>query len=736
MNFDTIIIGAGLGGLTAGATLARQEKKVLVLEQHYIPGGCATTFKRKDYIMEVGLHEMDGLHDLDTKKQIFELLDVFKNVDLVQVPELFRLKSPHLDFTFPHGQKEATQALVEQYPADEKGIQAFMNLIEGVLKEIPKIPSGIQAQLLYPLFPLLFPNIVQASKHTVGSWLDKNIQNEVLKIILQGNLTYYHDDPYGLSMTFFAAAQGGYIGGGGYFIKGGSQQLSNYLASEIERNGGTVLLGKKVNRILVKNNKVIGVAYQDAYNTNLHEQEVFAQNVVGNASPTLIKDMLPESQKSKLGTKIDHLTPSCSLISLYLGFNTDLKKLGLKHYSTFVYDEEIKSLKDIQPNYKGSWEKKTFVFVDYSQIDANLAPKGKSVGAICTTDYLSNWENLSPEAYKKEKERVAQVFIQRLEATYPGISQHLEHYEVGTAKTIQRYTWNHRGTPYGYEQSKKQSGLGRLQSKSGIPNLYFASAWSMPGGGFTGAIIGGFLTATEIQKKYKSNLSQATRIEDARKVKLVAKKEVAENTLELTFEKPKGYAYQAGQYAVLRLENPKFKELDMPFRSLSMVSHPEESTLRFAMRKSESSFKKSCDAMPIGEAATIFGPMGNFGIQRKEQGIVFIIAGIGITPIIPLLKELQQENFAQPVYLFYCNKSEEQAAYHQELQNIELPHFQYHPVFTHSQGRINSHTFEVLGAMKNYDYYLVGTSPFLKAMQGILEEKQVPSSQVIVDDFG
>jgi all-trans-retinol 13,14-reductase len=60
-NFDTIIIGGGLGGLTAGATLAKFGKKVLLLEQHYIPGGCATTFKRRDYVMEVGLHELDGL---------------------------------------------------------------------------------------------------------------------------------------------------------------------------------------------------------------------------------------------------------------------------------------------------------------------------------------------------------------------------------------------------------------------------------------------------------------------------------------------------------------------------------------------------------------------------------------------------------------------------------------------------------------------------------------------------
>ncbi|MFN8922714.1 MAG: FAD-dependent oxidoreductase, partial [Sphingobacteriia bacterium] len=60
MDFDAIVIGGGLGGLTAGATLSKLGKKVLLLEQHYIPGGGATTFKRRDYLMEVALHEIDG----------------------------------------------------------------------------------------------------------------------------------------------------------------------------------------------------------------------------------------------------------------------------------------------------------------------------------------------------------------------------------------------------------------------------------------------------------------------------------------------------------------------------------------------------------------------------------------------------------------------------------------------------------------------------------------------------
>ena len=78
MKYDIIIIGAGLGGLTAGAKLAREGKKVLLIEQHNKPGGCATTFKRGDFTLEVGLHEMDGPSPGDMKSRIFNELDVFR----------------------------------------------------------------------------------------------------------------------------------------------------------------------------------------------------------------------------------------------------------------------------------------------------------------------------------------------------------------------------------------------------------------------------------------------------------------------------------------------------------------------------------------------------------------------------------------------------------------------------------------------------------------------------------
>jgi all-trans-retinol 13,14-reductase len=230
--------------------------------------------------------------------------------------------------------------------------------------------------------PILFPNIVESSGISVGDWLDKHIKNEKLKIILTTNILYYSDDPYNTSMMYFAVAQGGYIGGGGHFIKGGSQKLSDYLAQTIEQAGGQVLLGK-----IVDNGFAVGVKYRDAFNRKTENASIYADTIIVNAAIPNVLKMLPIKYQQKVGEKIRNLEESCSLISIYMGFTVDLKKFGVKHYSSFFQGEDIQNLRDLKNNYQGDWRHKSFVFVDYSQVDSDLCPKGKSVGVICAADY-------------------------------------------------------------------------------------------------------------------------------------------------------------------------------------------------------------------------------------------------------------------------------------------------------------------------------------------------------------
>ena len=500
-RYDAIIVGSGLGGLTAGAKLAKEGKKILLIEQHNIPGGCATTFKRKDYIMEVGLHEMDGLDEKDPKKEIFEELGVFDSIDFIKIPEFYRVANQRMDIVIPDSRKEATKVLTEKFPQEKKGIKKFFKTIHAIQKEIHRLPlERWKVALLFPIFPLLYPNLVFNTFKTLGDFLDSIIKNEGLKLILSANLAYYHDDPYSMSLIYFSAAQASYYNGGGHFIKGGSQKLSDYLAKFIKNNGGEVLLNNLVIKIITKEKKAIGVEYK---NTSMKEADIkkaFAKVIVANAAIPNVASMLPKEERLLLDKKIKKLEKACSLISIYIGFKKEVKEMGNMHYSTIVVDDGVKKLSDVPKNFGGDFSKRGFIFVDYSQIDSNLAPAGKSFGAICTVDYLSAWEKLSKEEYKKKKDEVAQIFFKRLEKLIPGITKEIEHYEVGTPKTIQRYTLNPEGVVYGFAQIPKQAGIFRLPNKSPVKNLYFASAWTNPGGGFTGAILSGWFCANELNR--------------------------------------------------------------------------------------------------------------------------------------------------------------------------------------------------------------------------------------------
>lgn len=479
MKYDIIIIGAGLGGLTAGAKLAKHGKTVLLIEQHFKPGGCATIFKRKDFIFEVGLHEMDGLDKRDMKTKIFSDLGVFDKVEFLKVPEFYHFINDRYKITIPHEPERAIEVLIENFPEEKTGIDAYFDQILNARKKAKESEGK--------------------AEKSVGEFLDSIIDNEDLKLVLLGNLGYFHDDPYSLSLYYYSVAQGSYYSGGGNFIKGGSQKLSNYLADFISENGGKVILKHLVTEIITENNKAVGVKYKAIKKNESEEITAFADEIIANAAiPNVANMLLPKVYGEKLQQKIHKLEKAASLLTIYFGFKKPVKDIGNRYYSTFIYDDSVKTQADIKTNNKGDFNKRSFTFVDYSQVDSALTTKDKSVGVVCCIDYFGDWDKLGKEEYKAKKEEVAEIYIEKLEKLIPGIKDQIEYYEVGTPKTVARYTLNPEGAVYGFAQTLERVKYDKIQS---IDNLHFASAWTKIGGGFSGAIFSGHLCAMDILRK-------------------------------------------------------------------------------------------------------------------------------------------------------------------------------------------------------------------------------------------
>ena len=479
MNYDIIIIGAGLGGLTAGAKLAKQGKKILLIEQHDRPGGCATTFTRKGFTFEVGLHEMDGPGPRDLKVKIFRDLGLSEKVTLLDVPEFYRFVNNRYDVVVSHNPEEAQTKLSKLFPGDEEGIKTYFYYLLNARK-------------------ILAEGNLDAGK-SLGEFLDEHIHNDDLKLILLGNLGYFHDDPYSISLIYYMIAQGSYYGGKASFVKGGSQKLSNALVSVIEENGGIVILNHLITEIIFDNDRPAGVRYENTAGKTKEVFTAYAGEIVVNASvPALATKLLPLSHGKELSEKIEGLKIGASLLTVYFGFRKSLKKIGNTHYSTFIFDPTIKTQKDILPNNHAGFETRGFTLVDYSQIDSDLAPTGKGVGAVCCIDYASDWEGLDRETYLKKKDHVAETIIARCEKLIPGFRDALEYSEVGTPLTVKRYTLNPAGAVYGFAQNPGKS----MDYLAALPeNIYIASAWGKFGGGFSGSIYSGYMTALEILRK-------------------------------------------------------------------------------------------------------------------------------------------------------------------------------------------------------------------------------------------
>jgi len=478
------IIGAGLGGLTAGALLSKHGYKVTLLEQHNIVGGCATTFKRKGgYTCEVGLHEMDAPFDA-SKKAIFESLGVYDAIEFVQPHEFFRIKSKEIDFVMPHGRQEAITHLCTHFPSERSAIEKYFSLIETIANEIETLGSASWWQ--YALFPLLFGRLLKYRTASTSTVMDRLFKDEKLKLILNANVGYYSDTVGNLSFLFHAIAQHSYYSGGGWYIKGGSQKLSDHLASVITTHGGSIVTKASVTKIDRQS-----VSYLHKKQTVTLSSDIIISNLAPEATYCLAQ--IPYQEQKK---------PASSILTIYIGFKHNLKSIyGEKPYTSFFFGD-IDNISQYDHRVQGDILERGFGFTDYSQIDSGLTKDPeKSFAALITTDFLDEWKHLSPEDYQQQKEKVLEIFLEKLESEYPNIKEHIEFTEIGTAKTVHRYIKTPNGTAYGFAPTPKQFfRIPKVRSKQ-IRNLYFVGAWVI-GGGFTPAIMSGAMCAQATRRDY------------------------------------------------------------------------------------------------------------------------------------------------------------------------------------------------------------------------------------------
>lgn len=232
-------------------------------------------------------------------------------------------------------------------------------------------------------------------------------------------------------------------------------------------------------------------------------------------------------------------------------------------------------------------------------------------------------------------------------------------------------------------------------------------------------------------------------------VKLLRREEVAEGTLAFHLEKPRDFQFTAGQYLLMRLIDPPETDTKGDTRVFSIASAPVEGTLMIATRMRETAFKRVLKAMPLGTAVAIQGPAGSFLLHEDvSRPAVCLMGGIGITPARSMLLQATREQRPHRLHLFYSNRRPEDAAFLQELRQLERenPHYTFVGTMTdmeHArqpwQGETGYLTKGMLSKYLPYlsvpVYYIAGPPAMVTAMRTILTEAAVHHDQIRTEEF-
>lgn len=510
-SYDVIVVGAGMGGLTTAAILARKGHSVLVVDQHYVPGGCNTLFRRPGYEFDIGLHYIGDCEPNGVIPRVLRVAGVediqFREMD----PDGF--ETYHLpDFTFrvPRSLELFRERLLDRFPEEKRGINRYIRF----LRQMGRIMRAEGRPLRFAWTLLTSPMIIRYANKTLGELFDSCTKNPQLRTVLAGQNGTYCEPPSraaallhgGVCMHYFF---------GSYYPTGGGQKISDRLAEEIENHGGKILLRARAEKIVVKDGRVEGVELD---NPHLGKVIVRAPLVVSNADlkKTLLELVGPEHLSPKRVERTRNFVMSPPLGVVFLGIKRDLKAENFPNSNHLIFPEY-----DFEKMYQSILEnrfyEKPLCYLTFASLkdpeNQKIAPEGITnlqimTGAPAsyeawgiTKEEFQDGSYRKKEAYLEKKEAFAKTLIGIAEKALPGLGAQIDYQEVSTPITHRRYTGSSGGTSYGLALIPSQFLKGRPGNRTGVEGLYLCGASTRTAHGIAGVMLSGIHVAAKIVGK-------------------------------------------------------------------------------------------------------------------------------------------------------------------------------------------------------------------------------------------
>ncbi|MFW9922509.1 MAG: FAD-dependent oxidoreductase [Candidatus Thorarchaeota archaeon] len=483
-KYDVIVVGAGIGGITAGALLAKKGLDVLVIEQHYLPGGVCSTVKRQGVAMDAGAALLFGWEENSQTPHRFVMNTLEEEVEMIPHESIYRMHFNNgRSVTFWKDFEKYFKELTLAFPGKDEQFRGFYEHSFGVYKTMTKspmpmspdtMPKSVALKMLLkdPINTMKMPKLMNTSLKTV---LDKYVQDPIVEgffdlLIASCYCTTIEETPLMLA----AAVVCGTHVGGAYYPAGSPQMLPNKLEKALEKFGGKILYRHLVEEILIKDNKAYGVRLTNG-------TEILGERIISNASVWQLYSKLikPENTTPEKIAWAKSFIPSVGACILYIGVEAKAIPEGTQNIEAFI--------NDVQDMTKNNY----FVYIP-SIDDPSICPEGMhSISILCSAGE-EPWPRpgdpkYQSEEYNQRKQQIADKALDVVEKHFPNFRKYIRTMEIATPSTIERFTLKDWGNIGGPKQMLGQHLLNRLKARTEIKNLYAAGDSTSMGEGVVSA---------------------------------------------------------------------------------------------------------------------------------------------------------------------------------------------------------------------------------------------------------
>ena len=473
-----IIIGGGIAGLSCGCYLQMNGYKTEILEANAVPGGLCVGWDRGPYVFDGCLRWLVGTDPTSTLNRMWRELDAIAGRQIINYDEFLRIEGAD-------GQVLVLSADLDKLARDLKRIAPqdaalIDQLISAARRCAPLDPpekplelmSGMEKmKILIRYLPMLL-TIARWKNRDYATYL-KAYKNPFLREALMAAIGDARVSALALVMILGWRSRKN----AGYVV-GGSRAFANSMAARYARLGGVLLYNNRVVSVNVENGQATGVQCADG-------TVVPASTIVSCADghATIFK-MLGGSYLNK---QIQHIYNNCEvfpgLLQASLGVNR-----------TFPNEPNAISFPLRRPFTVDDTTRHDRIEVAIFGCDSGLCPDRKSIFIVRFSGSFEYWANLRrnrPGDYTRTKQQLLQDIIEILDQRFPGLARCVEHADIATPATFERYTGNWQGSSQGWLPTTQILGRRLPRTRPDLKNLFMAGHWVEPGGGLPSAALSG-----------------------------------------------------------------------------------------------------------------------------------------------------------------------------------------------------------------------------------------------------